>query len=242
MKRCIFQGMLFLPHQLIRFLVRRFATILCCGGTVGAALFFFYGCNPASPEKPLPITVTGDSVVVIHDTLTLRISVPDAAARGVWYSWFIDDPGTQDTTADSILIKVCSVPDTGGHFAVVTAYDRDGITSRPDTVRFTVVYIKPILTIVADTIGYIAMPFIARLVGQRGVSPIERYEWFLDNPLNRASALDTTLVLTWKTADTGTHLLVVRAIDRDGLRSSPDSLSVRVTYTRPRISPLSDTK
>jgi lysophospholipase L1-like esterase len=230
--------MLLLPH---RFLVRRCTTVFLCGATLWAALFLFCDRNPASLEKPLSISVAGDSVVVIHDTLTLRISVPDAARRGVRFSWFIDDPDTRDTTADSILAKVCLVADTGSHFAVVTAFDRDGIASQPDTVRFNVVYVKPILTLAADTIGFVNIPFVARLIARQGVSPIERYEWFLDNPLNVKSALDTAIVWTWKTADTGTHLLVVRAIDRDGLRSSPDSLSVRVTYTRPRISPLSDT-
>ena len=230
--------MRFLPLQ---FQVHRCTTAFLCGATLWAALFFFCDRNPASLEKPLSVSVSGDSVVVIHDTLTLRISVPDAASRGVRFSWFIDDPATRDTTADSILARVCLVADTGSHFAVVTAYDRDGIASRPDTVRFNVVYVQPILAVAADAIGFVNIPFIASFIAQRGVSPIERYEWFLDNPLNATGTSDTAVVWTWKTADTGTHLLVVRAIDRDGLRSSPDSISVRVLYACPRISPLSDT-
>ena len=204
-------------------------------------MLFLFCANPASSEKPLSIEVTGDSVVIIHDTLTLRVSVPDAAARGICYSWFIDDPFSRDTTADSILKKVCLVVDTGSHFAVITAFDRDGIESRPDTVRFNVVYIKPTLTLIADTVGYVSVPFAARFIAQKGVSPIEQYTWFLDNPQNAKNTLDTTLTLSWDLADTGTHYLVASAIDGDTLRSLPDSLSINVTYTRPRVTPLPDT-
>jgi lysophospholipase L1-like esterase len=229
-----------LPCQHFQSLVRRCVIVLFCIGTATGALLLFW-CNPSSPERPLSIEVTGDSVVIIHDTLTLRISVPAAAARGVRYSWFIDDPFLPDTTADTIMEKVFHVADTGTHFAVITAFDRDGIESRPDTFHFTVVYIRPTLMLIADTIGYVGVPFAVRIIAQKGVRPIDHYVWFLDNPQKAENTLDSTIALSWDLVDTGTHNLVACATDQDSLRSFPDSLPINVTYTRPRITPLPDT-
>jgi lysophospholipase L1-like esterase len=208
--------------------------------TVSALIFYSCEKNPTGNVPPLSITVAGDSVVTIHDTLTLRVSVPEASARGVRYVWFIDLPGNADTTADSILLRVCAVADTGGHYAVVKAVDRDGVESRGDTMHYSVVYRKPGIALFADSVAVVGIPYAVRFVATPGVRPIERLYWYRDDPSMGGATVDTLLSIAWKAADTGVHTIVAWAQDQDGITSDRSSINICVTARRPAVRPVAD--
>ncbi|MBN2036655.1 MAG: PKD domain-containing protein [Chitinispirillaceae bacterium] len=207
--------------------------LLLCVVAVGA-LLFFCTTNPAAPDTPLSLTVRGDSVVMIHDSLILHASVPDAAARGVRYLWRLDQSQSGDTTSDSSITMVFSAVDTGNHLAIVQAFDRNDHLSPLDSFRFRVTYIQPSMTLLADTNAVVGASYTVRFITQRGVSPLDRWFWYRNDPTAVAATVDTQVSWTWAAADTGTHCIVAWAVDHDGIKSNPCSLTVRVSAILPR--------
>ena len=207
------------------------------------ALLFVWHCadNPASAPRPLPLSIGCDTVVLIHDSLKISLSAPEAVARGVKYLWFIDVPRSVDTASDSVVAKVFSIADTGRHCVVARAIDKKGTASLPDTAYFTVGYRRPVLTLRADTAVAVGARYALGFSGAEGDSRISEYQWYIDDPQKRQTTVDTVLSWTWGLADTGRRVIVAQAIDGDGVRSYPDSLVVRVTFLRPVVQPLSDT-
>jgi lysophospholipase L1-like esterase len=173
--------------------------------------------------------------VTIHDSLKVRVSAPDAAARGVRYVWFVDSPLGVDTASDSILTKVFTVTDTGKHLIVIKAVDRSGIESQTDTVVVNVRYRRPRITLGADTIPVINAPFALAIHNVGAENAVVRYQWYIDNPLTGKATIDTVLQWVWTIADTGKHCIVVRAVDGDGIWSYPCSLRVTVNFQSPGV-------
>ncbi len=68
-----------------------------------------------------------------------------------------------------------------------------------------------------------------------------RYIWFIDSPLLSDTTSDSMLLKVFSAADTGNHLIVIKAIDRNGLESPLDSLRVNVIYHRPAVTIHADT-
>jgi hypothetical protein len=210
------------------------------GAAVVSLVGFFCDKNPAAPD-PLSITTYGDSVVMIHDTLSFRVSVPDAATRGVRYIWLFDNQTTPDTTGDSTYSRICSVADTGNHCAIVKALDRDGTLSPTDSIRFRVAYQKPFFMLAADLFGWVSVPCTVQFIARKGSSSIDRLFWYRNDPQSVKATIDSVAIWTWKISDTGMQKIVAWAMDRDSLRSQRDSITVSVSASRPVLRPLRDT-
>jgi lysophospholipase L1-like esterase len=209
---------------------------------VAGALLCFQQCsdNPASVPKSLSLHARGDTVVSVHDSLRIYLTVPDAAARGVGFRWFIDTPHRIDSVSDSIITTVFSIADTGKHCLVVKAIDKDGIVSAPDTFWFTVTYSRPVVTLFADSLVSIGASYTVRFVVVDADHRIAYYSWYIDNLSNSRVSTDTVVSWAWNIADTGMHRIIARAVDRDSVRSYPCSLAVRVTYSRPAVTLYAD--
>jgi hypothetical protein len=190
---------------------------------------------------PFTVSVTGPSAVYIHDTLIIRVSVPEPGVWGINYVWSVDSLYNADMTTDSVLKKVFSVKDTGIRRIVIKAIDGNGSESPEISHYINVRYRRPAVALHADTLAFIHTPYTLRFSGVAGDSRVAYYSWFIDDTLESRATTDTFVNMQWGVVDTGRRVIVVRAVDLDGIRSKPCSLTVNVRCHRPSIMISADT-
>jgi hypothetical protein len=211
------------------------------GGAI-ASLFLLCSQDYLEPASvPFTVRVIADSVVSIHDTLKIRFSVPEPGVWGVKYVWYFDSLYKADTTIDTLVLKVCSVEDTGLRRIVVKGLDGTGRASPENVFYVEVSYFRPVVELHADTAAPIHTPYSLRFTGYSAGSPVAYYSWFIDNSRAVRTTAATLVSLTWGVSDTGRRVIIARAVDQDGIRSEPCSLRVTVTCRTPAVQLHADT-
>jgi hypothetical protein len=216
--------------------------LLRWAGAAGAAFFLLCSYDHLSPPGvPFTVRVSAGSIVLIHDTLKVHLSVPEPGVWGVRYVWSVDSLYRADTTIDSVLRMVFSVRDTGVRRVVIRALDGSGRESPEHVHQVTVNYRRPAVALAADTVCFTGALYVLRISGRRGGSSLDHFTWYIDDPLAAMVTVDTVHSLVWGTEDTGGHVIGACAIDSDGIASTGALLNVRVLSGEPLIEAFRDT-
>jgi PKD domain len=190
------------------------------------------------------VSIVHDTSVFANTPVTLRAYGADTNGRVVKYAWAMDDVHFADTTLGDSIVHTWSRADTGSRIVVrVKAIDDDTIASNADSVHITV-HLKPLptVTMTPDTVVFINDSFsLAAKAMPGGTSPVTAFVWALDNrPFEDTSAAGRK-ALRFSRADTGRHVVRVKAIDRDTMASLAESTVVQVRLGMPVVKAMNDT-
>jgi lysophospholipase L1-like esterase len=95
---------------------------------------------------------------------------------------------------------------------------------------------KPlVISAVADSTVLVNDTLKIRVSAQGATAGPVSYVWFTDNPAAPDTSSDSLLAKVFTVADTGRRCVVVKAIDRGGVVSAPDSLHICVRWLRPGL-------
>ncbi|MBN1576141.1 MAG: SGNH/GDSL hydrolase family protein [Chitinispirillaceae bacterium] len=195
-------------------------------------------CDAPQEYRPpeLLIETTADSMIAVRDTLHVTVGVEGAAGSTIRTCLLRDDSWTIDTSDAASFTAVWEFPDTGLRRIIVWAVDSADRQrqSNKDTVTVHVVCYMPEVTISGPEGAVINDTVVLKAEGTDRDGTIERFEWRADGRRTFVtSAAEDSLLLQWAINDTGKQTVLLFAIDNDGQRSAPDSLTVHVTGTVP---------
>jgi hypothetical protein len=190
------------------------------------------------------VTIAHDTTVPINDPVALHAAGADTNGHVAKYLWALDGSRYLDTTVADSLVHAWSRADTGRRIVVlVKAIDDDALESGADSVRVVVRPKQPpSVTMTPDTSVFINDSFsLAALAVPGSESPVVAFLWAFDNgPFNDTTATGM-LPMRFSRADTGRHVVRVKAVDRDTLVSFEDSAVVLVRLGRPHVTAMADT-
>jgi hypothetical protein len=187
------------------------------------------------------LSIKADTIANVNVPYRCTFSASGTRGPIAWYAWYIDNPAESRVITDSVAQWVWGIADTGLHHLIARAADGDSMRSLPCSLSVRVVYSRPAVKVTGASIAYVNVPYTVKFIGSDADHRIAAYQWYIDDSLKRRTTLDSSITLTWSLADTGRHNFVVRAIDSDGVRSLPDTLSLRVMTVRPVLRPQRDT-
>jgi nitrogen fixation-related uncharacterized protein len=194
---------------------------------------------------PPTVSITHDTVVVVNDLVLLRARGLDTNGRVVKYVWAIGGANFSDTTLGDSIVHVWGRADTGKNIVVyVKAIDDDTLASGPDSMRVTLrLKPLPVVTPAHDTSVYINDTFslVAQAAPGGGVSPATMFMWALDNQVFSDTTATGRKSLRFSRADTGRHVVRVKAMDTDTMVSLAESTVVLVRLGTPLVKAMSDT-
>jgi|GEM_PF-2299690 len=192
------------------------------------------------------VSIVHDTTVYINDPVVFHARGTDTNGYIVKYLWALDGTHFADTTAGDSITHAWSRADTGRRIVVrVEAIDNDTLASNVDSALVSV-HLKPVPSAtmaVRDTSVYVndSVALAAQGIPSATKSPITAFVWAVDN----VNFADTTavgrIVVRFGIADTGRHVVRVKAIDRDTMVSSMDSTVVHVRLGMPVIQAIRDT-
>jgi nitrogen fixation-related uncharacterized protein len=194
---------------------------------------------------PPTVSITHDTAVVVNDPVTLHAHGLDTNGRVVKYLWAIGGTHFSDTTLGDSIVHVWSRADTGKNIVVyVKAIDDDTLASGPDSMHVTL-HLKPlpVVTPAHDTTVFINDTFslVAQAAPGGGVSPATKFVWALDNQVFADTTATGRRSLRFSRADTGRHVVRVKAMDTDTMVSLAESTVVTVRLGTPLVKAMSDT-
>jgi hypothetical protein len=183
-------------------------------------------------DNPALMTMA-DTSIAINDTLVLRAARTDTFAAPVRYVWAKNGADFSDTTAADSLPAVFGRLQAGTRVVAVKAVNSHGLESDVDTVKVTVLLHAPALSIIHDTAVAINDTIVLHATATDTNGRIVSYVWALAGN----AFLDTTktgsILLRFTRADTGNHVIKVKAFDDDTLPSNTDSINLVVRMKPP---------
>lgn len=199
--------------------------------------------NESAPETlfvevtyPRPTMIAqGDSIAYVNTPYVFHCSSTSSGARVARYEWYIDTPGHQTVSIDTAPSLSWAIGDTGQHFIVAKAIDEQGIASLPSILSIRVTYLRPQLRLSAPAFVKVNSALMVRFSASDPFSSTLKYRYYIDSANKSVTTFDSTVTLAWPSANPETHLLVGKAINAVGVESLPETLSVRVTASRPAV-------
>jgi hypothetical protein len=194
---------------------------------------------------PPTVAIVHDTIVPINDPAVLHAHGADTNGSIARYVWALDGTDFSDTTAANSIATVYSRADTGRRIVVrVKALDDDSLESNTDSVRI-VVHLKPSpsVAVTSDTSVFINDTFVVAARGKESTSksPVALYVWAIDKKVFDDTTTTGRMSLRFGRADTGRHIVRVKAVDSDTMESLEDSLIVQVRLGAPRAVAMKDT-
>lgn len=211
----------------------RFATlyVLC--------LMIMFNCEkgPQAPDTSalfVDAVYNGDKDLALRDTLHVSLSVEGAPERNFRYCLQKEGCWNIDTIDYADYRTTWDFPDTGLRRIAVWAIDDEGRRTHCDTIVVTVSASAPRVILHGNDMGSANDTTVILLDVDDSDGVVDHFEWRIDNRDNGVIfSWSDTFRVVWTIKDTGNRVLSVTAVDNDGLRSTPDSIKILVTGSRP---------
>lgn len=207
-------------------------------------LFFSLGwgifcTNPASEAVSSPkIAIVADSVQ--ESGMDNKLSLFWLGERPTAVIWkFYRNSMVLDSVSSVSVYRKWNVADTGRILVKVEA-EFEGPKVAVDSTIVRVAFSPPEIQIVGDTLVMARDSSNVRLEVISAKRPIAGYIWQVDG-MPPDTSFDNVRRFVWMEKDSGSHELVVFAVDSMGARSVPDTHRVNVAVCRPTISLEADT-
>ncbi|MBD3355614.1 MAG: hypothetical protein GF363_00520, partial [Chitinivibrionales bacterium] len=185
--------------------------------------------------RPPSLTVIGDTVAAINDTLALWAEPADDSVALARYLWNCETRFLCDTTISGVRRFTWGVDDTGVHRIVVQGLSTEGLVSEPETVTVTVHRYAPTIAIAPrDTVAVVCDTIAIRAFAYDTNGTVD-YHWRVDTGAYFTSGHESTLSLWWSESDTGRHVVRAYALDDDSLTSAEDSAVISIRLSRPSV-------
>jgi hypothetical protein len=194
---------------------------------------------------PPVVSIVHDTIVPINDPAVFHVHGSDTNGHIIKYVWALDGKHFDDTTVFDSVSHVYSRADTVLYIIVrVKAIDDDTVESNVDSVRVTVrLKPSPSVAVTHDTTVFIDDSFSVAATGRESTSKsaVVAYVWAIDKVIFGDTTKTGVTALRFSRADTGRHLVRVKAVDRDTMESAPDSMVVHVLLGAPVVRAMKDT-
>ncbi len=189
---------------------------------------------------PPVVTAMADTVVLIRDTVYLRVEGSDANGSIVKYQWSLDYGKTWPKESDTsgILKWYFDKINVGVNVFMVRAIDNDSLVSSPDTAEITVELGAPTIDSIPDKVVAIKDSVILQVSGSDVNGEITKFLWAIDNDSDwtHETGADGTLKTYFPLGSQGIHPVRVKAIDDDTVESEIESFSIDVRLYKPVVS------
>jgi len=181
--------------------------------------------------RPTMESLTGDTLVSINDTVLFTAKAIDDNGYIARYQWMMTHD-TLDLVIDGgrSLRWVWHYPDTGIHIVRVRALDDDGIVSNIDSLHVRVTADAPVLecSSLPVAVAGVAARYAVRAHDSDG--KITSLKWTFETAKGSVvkTTVDTSVEFLWNSADIGTRVVTIVAIDDDKLQSTAVSCTLTV--------------
>ncbi|MBD3390590.1 MAG: hypothetical protein GF418_01095 [Chitinivibrionales bacterium] len=198
--------------------------------------------NPTKPPFPNPrIVAMSDTVVSVHDTITLHAARCKGSDSIYAYIWSLDGGATAFPASDSAIPAWWMPADTGENTVLVRGLGVNGSESDPDTIIVTVRLNAPSVKIITgDTTIHAHDTLVIRASARDSNGTVIECLWSSDIAGADTARADS-FVMVPSLADTGIRTVTVRSRDDDSLVSAADSVRITVFAGHPWIAPVNDT-
>ena len=181
------------------------------------------------------IRLNGDSSAFVGDSTLFHANAIPTCSPIAWYLWSFDRGALVDTLRAPDFIKYWDLADTGRRVVYAKTQTVGGEVSSPDSCRIVVLAGLPKVSLPRDTTIFAndTVVIIARIDSSH--RPIAYCVWTIDRSSREIMTDGNVLACSWPPGKAGIHGVSVRAVDRKGLSSARDSMTITVVVAYPTL-------